>query len=333
MKLPSCKWGSAMKKNFRTKPTVRLFHKRLAVLAIFLSVPFFSQNAFAWGEYGHVTICELAYQELTKDARKELNRLLKIHKYHSSYNRACMFADDGPEKSLNPSADRQKHRSLAHYINVPRTFDYIGAEKCFIGTDCTFKAINDEMKILKDPLSKDSKKAEAMIYLGHWIGDLHQPLHVSFEDDRGGGAIKVISEECEGKWPASIHSVWDSCILNKKLYKYGWLQNWFKWAKHSKSYRLADELRNEVKDIDRTKWVSSSVMEWADESYQITISPDVKYCHINENKCQRPKEKVFIDDAYLELHAPIVRKRLKMAGIRLAHKLNLALDANYKLKE
>jgi organic hydroperoxide reductase OsmC/OhrA len=44
------------------------------------------------------------------------------------------------------------------------------------------------------------------------VGDVHQPLHVSFEDDRGGNNISV-GGECRG----SLHAAWDTCLVSKAV--------------------------------------------------------------------------------------------------------------------
>lgn len=67
---------------------------------------FVPSKAWAWGEFGHVTICEIAYRELTPNARQKVNHLISVHPYYSSFNRSCMFADDGPERSLDPTGRR-----------------------------------------------------------------------------------------------------------------------------------------------------------------------------------------------------------------------------------
>jgi hypothetical protein len=58
----------------------------------------------------------------------------------------------------------------------------------------------------------DKAKLAALKFLGHWIGDLHQPLHVSFEDDRGGGRVLT-----SGPCGLNLHAVWDGCIVAMKL--------------------------------------------------------------------------------------------------------------------
>jgi S1/P1 Nuclease len=58
----------------------------------------------------------------------------------------------------------------------------------------------------------DEAKLEALKFLGHWVGDVHQPLHVSFEDDRGGNNITAVGE-CQG----NLHAAWDSCLVLKAV--------------------------------------------------------------------------------------------------------------------
>ena len=57
------------------------------------------------------------------------------------------------------------------------------------------------------------EQLESLKYLGHWVGDIHQPLHVSFEDDRGGNDVGVSGTLC--RW--NLHAVWDSCIIEQGL--------------------------------------------------------------------------------------------------------------------
>nr|GEX42792.1 endonuclease 2 [Tanacetum cinerariifolium] len=50
---------------------------------------------------------------------------------------------------------------------------------------------------------------ESLLFLSHFMGDIHQPLHVGFTSDRGGNAIDV-------HWftrKAVLHHVWDDSII------------------------------------------------------------------------------------------------------------------------
>lgn len=53
---------------------------------------------------------------------------------------------------------------------------------------------------------------EALEFLGHWVGDIHPPLHVSFEDDRGGNRVAAQGTSCE-----NLHAVWDRCLVQERL--------------------------------------------------------------------------------------------------------------------
>ena len=186
-------------------------------------------------------------------------------------------------------------------------------------TRCVASAILDDTRDLA--FSTDvSDQLRLLKSLGHWVGDIHQPLHISFEDDRGGNEIQV-----SGLCSRNLHAVWDACIIDRRI---------------GVDYEAAaNALRAEITGDDRKAWIPSdidaaAVASWAEESLTIALRPSVQYCIQKEDACgysddamtypSRPRS-VVIDDAYLDLHAPLVRDRLKRAGIRLGAILNIAL--------
>ena len=103
---------------------------------------------------------------------------------------------------------------------------------------------------------------------------------------------------------------------------------------------IAAKLRAEITDDDRRRWIpqtidTAAVVAWANESSAIAERPDVQYCLQKGDACWYsadqqqyrggPKRVVAVDDAYLAAQAPVVRDRLKMAGLRLGAILNIAL--------
>ena len=160
----------------------------------------------------------------------------------------------------------------------------------------------------------DKAKLAALKFLGHWIGDLHEPLHVSYEDDRGGG--KVLTN---GPCGVNLHAVWDGCIIVKKL--------GIDWR------AVARDLAKDITASNRAAWTGTTVEVWASESFDIARQPQVAYCVREENSCVyepgnatydtgQTEKVVVVDDAYLERNAPIVAERLRKAGVRLGHLLN-----------
>jgi hypothetical protein len=87
--------------------------------------------------------------------------------------------------------------------------------------------------VLASSGASEEERLEALKYLGHWVGDVHQPLHVSFEDDRGGNEVGISGGLCN--W--NLHAVWDRCIIEQGL--------------PGDPYALARQLLDEVTNQDR----------------------------------------------------------------------------------
>ena len=81
------------------------------------------------------------------------------------------------------------------------------------GGACVVEAIERFSKELTDPnLSKD-KRAEALKFLVHFVGDIYRPMHVSFASDRGGNRVKTDYNEEQ----PNLHSVWDPWLIRTRL--------------------------------------------------------------------------------------------------------------------
>lgn len=85
--------------------------------------------AWSWGDLGHKTICEMAFQELNEAARKAVRRLMKEDSEFRFFANACTWPDH-PRK-----------RASEHFVNVPRDFDRFTAPGCPVATACLLTAI------------------------------------------------------------------------------------------------------------------------------------------------------------------------------------------------
>lgn len=164
-------------------------------LLMFLFVP---RVVYAWGDNGHKIICEIAFQELTPAARREVLRLIKQDQEFRYFNDSCAWPD------------HPRRRRSEHYVNLPRDADKL-TKACPEADKCVVSAIMSDIRDLA-LVQDDQKKLEALKFLGHWVGDVHQPMHVSFSDDRGGNSIKE-----SGPCSNNLHSVWDTCVIEKGL--------------------------------------------------------------------------------------------------------------------
>ena len=72
---------------------------------------------------------------------------------------------------------------------MPRSLQSINTTGCHGVPKCLFTAITVDREVLRTS-TDDQAKLASLKYLGHWVGDIHQPLHVSFADDRGGNFIR-----------------------------------------------------------------------------------------------------------------------------------------------
>jgi hypothetical protein len=264
------------------------------------------QRAHAWGDTGHRIICEIAFQELQPAARAEVVRLIRLDPDFRQFSMSCIFPDH-PRK-----------RRAEHFVNVARSAKAIGDNPCPLSDKCVITAIRHDFAVLSDTAASDADKLEALKFLGHWVGDVHQPLHVSFQDDRGGNRIGETGP-CRG----SLHAVWDTCIIETQL--------------GTEIESIASALLGTVTAEDRAAWRSRNPIDWANESFQITISPEVEYCFEVGGVCRydrdhevlkadEPERQVRVDEAYMRRQLPTLKRRLTQAGIRLGALLNEALN-------
>ena len=273
-------------------------------LVIILGV-FTSREAYPWGDTGHEIICEIAFQELTPQARTQVRQLLQEDPDFRLFSKACTWPDH-PRK-----------RAGEHFVNLLRTATGLGDDPCPVDAPCVVTAIEADLAILSQADAPAPDRLAALKFLGHWVGDVHQPLHVSFRDDRGGNAVLE-----QGPCDNNLHAVWDTCIIEHKLGRD---------IRH-----IAGEFRARVTEAERADWTSTGAKAWANESFAITTAATVRYCVRTETGCwyeedneildlDEEKKVVTVDEAYMDVHLPIISQRLTQAGIRLGHLLNRAL--------
>jgi len=146
----------------------------------------------------------------------------------------------------------------------------------------------------------------ALKYLDYWVGDLHQPLHVSFKDDRGGNQINAT-----GECTSNLHSAWDTCLVLAVV--------------QEDVEDAATDLMKSITPAKIEKWTHSDAKDWANETFAIAIRPQTKYCVEQGGSCNLQPGSVKVDAAYIAANGPVVREQLQKAGVRLAHLLDAAL--------
>ena len=252
---------------------------RLTFMLLAALLPVLLPNAlYAWGPIGHRAIGQVAAQHLSPKARKAVQRLLA----GQSLAMASTWMD---EVRSDSSYD---HVRDWHWVTIPDGGTYATSEKNPDGD--AVEAIERVKVLLRSDTVSPTRKAEALRFLIHLIGDLHQPLHVGRGDDKGGNDFQV-------QWMkkgSNLHRVWDSGLIELQELSYT---------------ELAAGLRTPSK-VELRAWAQGTTAQWAEEA--LLLRPRVY-------SVERGAE---LGYAYSYANWPLVREQLLKAGIRLAAVLN-----------
>lgn len=232
----------------------------------------------SWGRTGHNVIGRIAANHLSDKAKAGVAALLGTE----------TLAD------VSSWADDNRDRSTAswHFINVETGLDFADFKQQVEAGTNVYTVLLKEEGILADEKASRDERVTALKYMVHFVGDIHQPMHVSRAEDKGGNSIQV---QYDGQG-TNLHSLWDTKMLEHA----GLSEN-----------QLARNF-DKATPAQIAKWPSDPQISWAWESYQISSK---LYSEIEKNGTN-------IDDAYYQAHLPIVEDRIEKAGIRLAGILN-----------
>jgi hypothetical protein len=308
--------------------------RRFISVTLFLTVAL-AGNAFAWGPEGHTIVCRIAFLDLENvpGAQQRINELAALYRDPdgnpvAGFADGCRFPDFARaqvEDADKPIKWAQEFRQFNnwHFLNVPRETFAISLSDC--GDDCILKGIAYHTKGLTMPGLSENQHAQALLFLGHWLGDIHQPLHISFKDDRGGNDVLVTKDSFyerfvprpgEQEKPMNLHSVWDGRIIAK-------LRGTMTVE------QLAQELRSAITDEQRAQWLLGTPLDWAQESYDISTTQAVEYCEWKRGSdgeaCAASSKERKLTADYQDKFDDVVKQRLQQAGLRLAMQLRKGL--------
>jgi len=257
----------------------------LLSLVVLLSLP---MAASAWSASGHRLVAALAAGELDPRARAQVAELLQGEQDPTLPGIAA-WADQLREND----PDLGKRSARWHYVNLPEgRCSYLASRDCRNG-DCVVEAIRRQIAILSDRSRPRAERAQALKFVVHFVGDVHQPLHAGFGRDCGGNDVQV---NLEGKG-SNLHSLWDRLLPES---------SGLDEAAHLAHLRKGPRPRSR----------QGTVEDWARESCRIVSSPGFYPASAK------------IEPAYLERWRPVADARMRLAGKRLAHVLNEALGGS-----
>jgi S1/P1 nuclease len=324
-----------------------------SLLALSLLVATFASPARAWDDFGHMTVAYLAYQKLTPAARARANALIRLNPYYEKWATAVPgdmdkdtvifmlaslwadeikgdsnFVSDGssggnrpdgsPDPARNTGYDDKLMHKYRHFVDTPFSTDGTSTAKFQIPTPNAQDSIASFRAVLasSDP---DAKKSYDLVWLLHLVGDIHQPLHAVTrlstglpQGDDGGNKVKLHCTGC----PADLHKFWDDALgVTTKL------------AAPPEEKGLPDEISiraivafaRKTRRPKRALAAQSSEAAWVQESFAAAQN------QVYPGLVANPDGSSSLTAAYQKAALALARKRVALAGARLAVLLNTEL--------
>lgn len=244
-----------------------------------------ANDVFAWGPDGHKIVGQIAEDQLSATARQKVKSILK----NQTLAEVSIWADTIRSKP------EYRHTKSWHFVNIPDGETYATTEHDHAGDVVT--AISEQVEILKDPSSSDLEKEEALKFIVHFVGDIHQPLHAGRPDDRGGNSVEVVFKGRK----MNLHSLWDSGMIGQQGMDYT------RYARYLQSMSLLAE------NYDIPEFPFSTVIR-----EDMDARKDIYNFRAVAHEAQ-----IVLTDSYMQRNLARMNERLLSGGKRLAVMLNM----------
>lgn len=241
--------------------------------------------ALGWGPEGHDLVARIAEAQLTPAAQAHVAEIL------------------GPGSTMVsvsswPDQIRRRRPETApwHFVDIPIDKPGLDMARDCPNGNCVIGAIAAMRAKLRDPATDSKQRREALMFVIHFIADMHQPLHSSNNSDRGGNDVHIVFE---GR-PGNLHSLWDSGLLSRM----------------GKEDDLFAKL-SAVSARRRKKFDKGTVSDWAEQAHK--LAQRVVYGKLPK---AAPGKPLVIGADYERRADPVIELQIERAGARLAAVLN-----------
>ncbi|PYQ25910.1 MAG: hypothetical protein DMF56_26265 [Acidobacteria bacterium] len=268
---------------------------------LILLLVLFPLQAFAWGAKGHAIVAELAERGLSPNVAAQVRQL----NFGAPLRDVASLPDEW--RAEETKGNRPGNTGSLHFANTPNellTFDR--ARDCK-DDQCIIAGIEKYVAVLKDRTQPNDKRREALIFVVHLIGDLHQPMHTAggmvkddttgqMVPDLGGNRVKVRFLGIE----TNLHSIWDSGIID--------------WGPATVDDYVTQLLTYEMRGRSVEELQRGTVQDWFEESHYAAA----RYAYDIGNGV--------LGSEYAKKNIGVVYERLLRGGLRLRKVLEDALS-------
>jgi len=271
----------------------------LLVIALVIPVP-----ANAWGFYGHRITAKIALANVSSATRAKIARLIQSEAQLGTPGCDLKSLEDA---SVWPDCIRKDfwrwgYTFAWHYRTTPICEAYQPRANCS-GGNCVTAQIERNHRVLADESLPDHLRLQALAFMVHFAGDIHQPLHSGDKNDRGGNDrttdYGIVPD-------LNLHRIWDGALAERAI-------------------TSGDgAIVRRYKDSERAELGGGSAADWGRESWQ--LSRDIVYPNaFDRNPCRGdlPDATALTQQDIVEA-APVARRRVQQAGLRIAELLESA---------
>jgi S1/P1 Nuclease len=298
--------------------------RTLAALALIAAIDVLSLcgsgTAHAWGDEGHEIIGRIAEQYLDPTVLAKVRAILANDNTHltadTTIEQEATWADRFRDQDREGSRRHYNETWQWHFVDLELSGPDL-RYACFgepplkgrlasqgPAADCIVDKINEFLAELGNPATSDSERVLALQFVLHLVGDVHQPLHASDYNDRGGNSRTVTVPDM-GIAPNNLHHYWDTEFVT---------------LLGPDESTVAQQLTSRITPAQRARWSAGTAADWATESFDIArlhayglLPPPLTDRHYN------------LPASYVTDATAVVAEQLSKAGVRLAFVLNETL--------
>lgn len=271
--------------------------------------------AYAWGDLGHEVIGLIANNYLDPAVRTKVNAILAGDTTHLTANTMIDSEATWADKYRDSSSARHAATAEWHFVDIEITAPNL-TTACFgrpvlrAGTlasngpanDCVVDKIEEFQAELLNSATSATELREALQFTLHFVGDIHQPLHSSDDNDEGGNEKTVTAP---GIASGSLHAYWDTQFVE---------------LLGSSESAIAQSLIANITSGEIAQWSAGTADDWAMESFTIAQTDAYGLLPAPTSKNHYTLPASYVTDA-----KSVVATQLSKAGVRLAFVLNNAL--------